>query len=225
MQQNPGCSKNQKSLNKKEVRFTNKKGFEMLIVISDSTFLPGEAKTVTEMFRLGLDLFHIRKYGAKADELRDFIGAIDSIFHERLVLHHNHDLGRTLGLKRFHFSEQDRLDWEKSDWKDRKADEIYSTSLHTMEEYNALSDFFRYAFLSPVFDSISKPHYHAEPFDFSQKHQKPVQLIALGGINAETMRVALKMGFDGVAVLGAIWKKDEPLSELEQIIYQLETKI
>lgn len=197
----------------------------MILVISDSEFLPGEAASINELFRAGLDLFHIRKYHASEEELSHFIRSIDAVFHPQLVLNHHHNLGVKLGLKRFHFSERDRDHWEESGWAGKNPEWSYSTSVHTMEEYNALPDHFSYAFLSPVFDSISKPGYQAVRFDFDQKKESPVKLIGLGGIQAENVSETIQMGFDGAALLGAIWNSEQPVDSFKDIASELRKKV
>lgn len=193
----------------------------MLIVISDSEFRPGEATLVNELFRAGLDLFHIRKYEAGESELREFIRAIDPEYREKLVLNHHHDLGEGLGLKRFHYSERDRENWKKAKWVGANPELIYSTSVHSMEEYNGLPEHFSYAFLSPVFDSISKPGYLAASFDFSIRKESDTKLIGLGGIHAGNTAKAIQLGFDGVALLGAIWKSENPVASMKEIKSEL----
>lgn len=197
----------------------------MLIVISDSTFLTGEAATVSALLRAGLDVFHIRKYGCAKKALLDYIKAIPVEFRNRLVLHHDHELGRELGLTRFHFSEQDRLAWQKKNWVGVDAQSTYSTSVHSLIEFNELPAHFDYAFISPVFDSISKQDYKAEKFDLSERTNEVAKLIALGGINALNAQQAMTWGFDGVALLGAIWKNEQPISEFEQFLGQLTANI
>lgn len=193
----------------------------MLIVISDSEFKPGEATLVNELFRAGLDLFHIRKYEAGENELQDFVQEINPEYHERLVLNHHHDLGLNLGLKRFHYSERDRKNWEDERWSGVNPERIYSTSVHSMEEYNDLPEHFSYAFLSPVFDSISKPDYLAASFDFSIRKESDTKLIGLGGIQADNANKAIQLGFDGVALLGAIWKSENPVVSMKEIKSEL----
>ncbi|MNJ85542.1 Thiamine-phosphate synthase [compost metagenome] len=193
----------------------------MLIVISDSDFKPGETTIVNELFRAGLDLFHIRKYEAGEEELKAFIEAVDPEYRERLVLNHHHDLGLSLGLKRVHYSERDRKTWEETNWTEINPETVYSTSVHSMEEYNELPEHFSYAFLSPVFDSISKPGYEAKSFDFSKKKERATKLIGLGGIQSENTAEAIQLGFDGVALLGAIWKSENPVDSMKEVKSEL----
>jgi thiamine-phosphate pyrophosphorylase len=183
----------------------------MLIVISDSDFKPNEAAIINELFQEGLDLFHIRKYGASEESLLKLMDGIDGKYHSSLVLHHDHEWGRSIGLNRFHYSERDREQWKAQNWSGIRGEEVYSTSVHNVEEFNELPAHFAYSFLSPVFDSISKADYKAEIFDLDKRQNKSAKLIALGGIHPENVNQVFQMGFDGAALLGAIWNSDNPV--------------
>ncbi len=182
----------------------------MLIVISDSDFKPNEAQIINQLFQKGLDLFHIRKVGADQESLLKLIREISSEYHSKLVLHHDHEWGRSIGLKRFHYSERDRERWNAQNW-EVSNEEVYSTSVHSVEKFNELPDHFSYAFLSPIFDSISKTDYKAAIFDLEKRENKKAKLIALGGIQAENVNRIFQMGFDGAALLGAIWNNSDPV--------------
>ena len=184
----------------------------MLIVISDSDFKPNEAQIINQLFQEGLDLFHIRKYGVDQESLLKWMDGIDEKYHSSLVLNHHHEWGRSTGLKRFHYSERDREKWKTQNWSGVSDKEVYSTSVHSVEEFNELPDHFSYAFLSPVFDSISKSDYKAVKFDLTKRRNK-AKLIALGGIQSGNVNQVFQMGFDGAALLGAIWNSDDPMNE------------
>lgn len=189
----------------------------MLIVISDSDFKPNEAQIIHQLFQQGLDLFHIRKYGADQESLLKLIGGIEKEYHSKLVLHHDHEWGRSTGLKRFHYSERDREAWKSQNWSGVSAKEVYSTSVHSVEEFNELPDHFSYAFLSPVFDSISKSDYKAVKFDLTKRRNR-AKLIALGGIQSGNVDQVFQMGFDGAALLGAVWHSNDPVNELKNVV-------
>ncbi len=70
-----------------------------------------------------------------------------------------------------------------------------------------------YLFLSPIFDSISKPGY-ASLFDLDSlsgflstlpRHLRG-KVVALGGVNAENMVRCREAGFGGAAMIGAVWE-------------------
>ncbi len=193
----------------------------MLIVLSDSDFRSGETEIVNQLFLAGLDLFHLRKYGATEESLSKWVNQISPEYRSGLVLHHNHEWGRSMGIKRFHYSERDRLTWKEQSWQGADEEFVYSTSVHSVEEYNELPDHFSYAFLSPVYDSISKMDYKAVKFDLEKRIDKKIKLIGLGGIRAANVKQVFEMGFDGVALLGAIWHSDNPLEEIQNCRYAI----
>lgn len=193
----------------------------MLIVLSDSDFKPGEAQLVNQLFLAGLDLFHIRKYGASEESLLEWVKDIAAEYRSKLVLHHNHEWGKSIGLKRFHYSEKDRKAWKESNWTGVNEAFVYSSSVHELEEFNELPGHFSYAFLSPVFDSISKIGYKAVKFNLENRRNQVTKLIGLGGIRPENISELFRMGFDGAALLGVIWNSDNPLDEMQKCGYAI----
>jgi thiamine-phosphate pyrophosphorylase len=84
-----------------------------------------------------------------------------------------------------------------------------SRSCHSFDDVSApgSSD---YAFLSPVFDSISKTGYKQAftPQQLYEAKERQIineNVIALGGITSDKIPTACRYGFGGVAVLGALW--------------------
>jgi thiamine-phosphate pyrophosphorylase len=83
--------------------------------------------------------------------------------------------------------------------------------------------------LGPVFDSISKHGYKSK---FSRDELKEgiaewralkpgnseIKLYALGGIDAENIKELEELGFDGAAVLGAVWNYADPIGAFERIL-------
>lgn len=43
-------------------------------------------------------------------------------------------------------------------------------------------------------------------------------VVALGGITAERVSQASELGFEGVAVLGAVWQAQDPVAAMEQLL-------
>ncbi len=98
-------------------------------------------------------------------------------------------------------------------------------SAHSFEELERNGESAEICFLSPVFDSISKFGYKTK---FSKeelkegianwKNSHPAQkLFALGGIEADNIVETAKLGFDGAAVLGAVWHNPDPVGAWEEI--------
>ena len=85
-----------------------------------------------------------------------------------------------------------------------------------MQQYAGRVD---YLFISPLFDSISKPGYRSglDPEEtFSRLAHHAGRVVALGGISSDTMTQVERLGFDGAAVLGAVWSVDEGRIDVEK---------
>jgi thiamine-phosphate pyrophosphorylase len=184
-----------------------------MIVISNPTAVANEIKLIHSLFEGGMDLFHVRKPSFSETEMKAFVTAIELECRNRLVLHNYHHLTEEFGINRIHFSSTNRLD------NFQKAEGFtVSTSTHSIEEFNALSEDIDYAFLSPVFKSISKENYEPNvnwSTEIKKRNNFKTKLIGLGGIDAENINQALQFGFDDVALLGTIWKSNNPIENFK----------
>lgn len=184
-----------------------------MIIISYPTATANEITTIYALFERGLELFHVRKPDFSEQEMKDFVNAIRLEFRNKLVLHSHHHLAEDLGINRIHFPSTSRKDnFQKA------SDFTLSTSTHSIEEFNALSEAIDYAFLSPVFKSISKKNYNPNvnwSTEIKKRSNFKTKLIGLGGIQAENIHQAMEMGFDNVALLGTIWNSRQPIKNFE----------
>ncbi|MFD2599620.1 thiamine phosphate synthase [Sphingobacterium corticis] len=183
----------------------------MIIVITPEQLAENEIKIVTALFHEGADRIHLRKYQLDKIAMAKYIQQIPTAFHPRLVLHHHHDLAADFEIKQLHRSEQDRLATEY------KVEGLcYSTSTHSIDTFNALNETWDYAFLSPFFPSISKPGYgnQEQVIDqLTQRTNRDVKLIALGGLHTDNVSESIRRGADGIALLGTIWQSPNPVKQ------------
>ncbi|RXK80764.1 thiamine phosphate synthase [Filimonas effusa] len=192
----------------------------MLAVISSPHPVKNEAGIINSLFKAGLFHFHLRKPAASLTEVKELLAAIDPEYYQRIALHHHHALALETGLTRLHFTEDARLKTDKIFWRELVAAGFrLSTSLHDVEAARSLSTCFSYAFLGPVFDSISKTGYRANVnlCGCKQVTEAVSPLIAIGGIDKHNCTKPLQMGFKGVAVLGAIWEDNSPLEAFRDL--------
>ena len=197
----------------------------MLIVISNPKPLKNEASLINQLFDEGLLLFHLRKPESSSQELVLLLQEINPIHYSKIALHSCHFLAKSFGINRLHYNETSRKQLTNADFEEFKKDGLtLSTSIHSVEDYNLLSDHFSYAFLSPVFDSISKADYKAKQFDLSLRKKTSTKLIALGGITEENQYRAIDMGFDGVAMMGSIWNSEDKIKTFKNISQSLAEK-
>lgn len=185
-----------------------------MIIISNPTTIANEINTIHALFENGLELFHVRKPTFSAEEIKTFVTAIELEYRKKLVLHSHHHLAEELGIIRIHFTEKDRNNAiEIND-----SDTILSTSTHTIEDFNLLENHFDYAFLSPVYPSISKENYLPKTDAFEEIIKRTnfkTKLVALGGIKTQNIKKTLDVGFDNVALLGTIWNSQKPIENFK----------
>src|ERR1019366_1979318 len=98
-----------------------------------------------------------------------------------------------------------------------------SVSFHSLGEIKNVNPVFQYVFISPVFDCISKENYKTKIDKtalklFLQDKVNEPEIIALGGINEETINQPMEIGFDGLAVLGAIWMSNNPIEKFNHLL-------
>lgn len=187
-----------------------------MIVISNSTEIANEINIIHTLFEEGMELFHIRKPNYSKEELRSFLLRINSKYYSKLVLHQRHDLAEEFQIDRLHFTEKDRLTKPN---RFLKPVRFLSTSVHSIEGLNGLPNIFNYAFLSPVYPSISKQNYVPTKNAFEEikkRTNQQTKLIALGGISVENIEEVLTNGFDDFALLGTLWNTKNPIENFKK---------
>lgn len=171
---------------------------------------------INALFNNGLDRLHLRKPYFTKEEMNTFISKIDKAHHSRIVLHQHHDLAENYAIHRLHFTTPAR---KISLLSQKEKYQIFSASTHHIDEFNELSSLFDYAFLSPVYRSISKPDYfpvHNHLEGIKTRLNFNTRIVALGGIKPENISYLLANGFDDVALLGSIWNDHSPLKNFQQ---------
>ena len=189
-----------------------------MIVFSNPIALRDEIDIIHSLFEDGLDLFHVRKPGYSLAEMQQFLQQIKSDYREKLALHTHHQLADDFGINRIHFSEKDRKHANEFPARFSKPCRYKSTSTHSIHDFNTLENHFDYAFLSPVFPSISKQNYLPNTNlveAIKSRTNFKTKVIALGGITSENITKTLESGFDDVALLGTIWNNENLLNQFK----------
>ena len=178
---------------------------------------------VREIIKLNIFAFHIRKTSFTKEEYINYIEKIPTQYHHKIVIHDYYDdLLKRFNIKGIHLTRKFLETRKKHPELHRQY--TLSKSCHTVNELTHLDDY-DYAFLSPIFDSISKPDYKQNKFNLRrmteiiQRVAKPV--FALGGITQENIKEAQKIGFSHFAVLGSVWQDDTPVKKVEKLLKEL----
>lgn len=179
-------------------------------IISTPDFFQEEAFVINQLFEKGLPCFHLRKPQARIDDCIFLLQQIDTEFYSRIIVHQHFELLDQFDLLGVHLREEVRLQLSLDKLLNlianyhQKGKKIGS-SIHSKMEIPNLPSTLDYTFLSPIFPSISKPAYVPQEDFGVHAIQTPIALVALGGIDESTLLPALKLGFQEVAFLGAIW--------------------
>jgi thiamine-phosphate pyrophosphorylase len=187
----------------------------LLTAITSPKFFAGEADCLEGLLEAGLEKLHLRKPGMMREEARagsrrqvktwiDPMEGVEQLlerlaprWHSRLVLHGSRDLAKRYKIPQIHGMVRDM-----------GGEEIaVSTSVHSWEEAVKLPEGIAYAFISPLFDSISKPGYRANETLLQRPSELPrCRMIGLGGIGEDTIGSMIRQGWEGAAVLGSLWE-------------------
>ncbi len=172
-----------------------------------------------------IDFFHLRKPNFDAHQLKSFIKQIDANLHYKIVIHSHYYLINEFDLAGINLNKKNINQLELADEvnqcfiqplvvKNRQIEVnritpyIVSYSAHSINEINQLPFDTSYVFLSPIFNSISKPNY---PSNFNLDELKnqlktiSTKVIALGGVEPKYYSNIKQMGFSGYARLGSYW--------------------
>lgn len=192
----------------------------MLLIVTHPDHLTGETHIWQELLSAGADAILLRKPGWTEDDYVNLLNRTDPACYPRMLIAQYCLLQKVYGLMGAHFSENLRNSTPPQ-WLQALRSEgcLLSTGIHSAATMPAMAARWDLLLLSPVFDSISKPGYPGQlptGFQLQRSGNTGAQVLALGGVNHSNAALAREMGFDGIALLGAIWR--EPENAVENFI-------
>jgi thiamine monophosphate synthase len=183
----------------------------MLAVLTLPGMFAGEADHLEGLLEAGVRRLHLRKPAAGKGELEGLLRRLAPRWSERLVLHGGRELALRYGIPNVHGSVEYRDGCGRSGGGPFVGGDpdglTLSTSVHNWEEFGLLPDGLAYAFISPLFDSISKAGYLGNAELLRLPRSEPCPPVGLGGVNADTLGEMVQLGWKGAAVLGWIWEQ------------------
>lgn len=179
-----------------------------LILITTPTYFVEEDKIITKLFEEGLDILHLRKPETAPIYAERLLTLIPEKYRKRIVVHGHFYLKEEYKLKGIHLNQRNPM--PPMDYSGH-----LSTSCHSLEEIKLQKKKFDYMFLSPIYDSISKPDYNSvfSPEQIRKAAKEGIidkKVIALGGINEQNILEIKDYGFGGAAIIGGLWNKFDP---------------
>ncbi|TLX70439.1 thiamine phosphate synthase [Labilibacter sediminis] len=177
------------------------------IIISNPEPLKNEIDIVHSLLNLTPAFFHLRKPDFSEDQMAAYLNNISHELHQRIVIHSHHQLCERYNLKGIHFTNRNKH--HINDYLNYKGSK--SISCHSTKEIEDLNQTFNYCFLSPIFQSVSKPGYGGDTYNMKQleifiKSNPGHNIVALGGISSSNIQQVKNMGFYGAAILGSFWQ-------------------
>lgn len=198
-----------------------------LHIITREEFSADESRQLKDILENFPVFIHIRKPRYPLKEYISFLNTIPEELRTNVFIHEFHEECASLGPGGLHIPVRSRsLYFQKLKnlffIPEKKFN--LSFSLHEVDKNfipDVITDF---VFISPVWNSISKPGYPGKKISPSAFNiPSSVQRIALGGIVPENIKQTLELGYDGIAVCGWIWNSGQPVRQVEEIWNQLQT--
>ncbi len=189
-----------------------------IIALSPESDEPREHAVLDALFAAGLERYHVRKPHWPRAQLVAWLDKVPVRWRSRLVLHQQHELVTQYALGGVHYKDGQAILAPRLGC-------MMSGSCHDLESLGAAMGHFDSVFFSPVFPSISKPGYLpkyslsavTERLVRRTAHERKTSVIALGGITPANATRCGEFGFDGVAVLGALWQAIDPMKVFDQL--------
>lgn len=192
-----------------------------LIAITSENADAHEVDYVKAVIDHGFYCVHVRKPAFTTAEMRSYLDAIPCIYLPRITLCSHRHLAAEYAVGGIHYKSSEPVETTATALRKSK-------SCHSIEEVKQCASMVDYAFLSPIFDSISKTGYNSH-FDETLLRQYADRgllnsVVALGGIDGENVVKVRDLGFAGAAFLGYLMHCSD-INELTQRLKKISDNI
>ena len=189
-----------------------------IVVVSNPKAIVNEIETVRNLFKSGLEVFHLRKPGYSKKQYEAYLKRIPSKYWSRIVIHDHYFLAVKYGLRGIHLSGRTNPNSLQIKAKLKflrflnPALKISATN-HSLESFKNYWKRYEYVFLSPVFDAMDSQI--KSPFSVDDLRliasNPDYKVIAMGGIQENRISEVQNLGFNGVALVSSLWKSTDPV--------------
>ena len=181
-----------------------------IIAITPPHAIENEVVIIKRLLGNSVDIVHLRKHQSEFERidviayLREILSALTLEERSRVIIHDYPQLYYEFTLRGIHVNKNvTSLPQNYTGYKTR--------SCHSFEEVLKYKNEYNYLFLSPIFDSISKPDYKS-PFTHDALQKASLEgiidkkVIALGGVTFDKIPYLQSLNFGGVAMIGGIYE-------------------
>ena len=195
------------------------------IIYTPPNNLENEIEIISQLLDNGADYLYIYKPELDDFSLVDFVPERywKQCISTSLIITKEFDLGG------YHFTrdivQKNQLYNEKIlNWL-TETNKISSVTAHSIDELKKYAFNFKHVVVSPIFPSISKEN-HSYDWDLEElkltthDSRLTTKLFAVGGVDESNIDVVKNLNFDGIGLLGALWKEPEnAITNFNQIKY------
>lgn len=185
-----------------------------VIGITRPDFFEGEATQIAQLLAAHrVDLIHVRKPEATEEQVASLLSQLSPEVRRRVMIHDFFRLALNFELRGIHLNgrHSELPIYINSRFRVscgcHTFGELVAQKARVDSDGNPLMD---YLFLSPIFDSISKQHYHAAfaPEVLAEAGKRGIidhRVVALGGVRPHLFYQLSQWHFGGAAMLGNLW--------------------
>jgi len=198
------------------------------IIYTPPNNLENEIEIISQLLDNGADYLYIYKPELDDFSLVDFVESIPERYWKQcistsLIITKEFDLGG------YHFTrdivQKNELYNEKIlNWLS-ETNKISSVTAHNIDELKKYAFNFKHVVVSPIFPSISKEN-HSYDWDLEElkltthDSRLTTKLFAVRGVDETKISTVKNLNFDGIGLLGALWKEPEnAITNFNQIKY------
>lgn len=191
-----------------------------LIVVSPPDERADEHEVAVALFAAGLTRYHLRKPAWPVARMASWLAELPPQFRRRVVLHGHHALAQQMGAGGIHFRDDGTAPKELRS--EASSIGFVSRACHDLADVVASLAHYNAVLFAPVFGSLSKPGHGpmspqlrdelAELLRSRTSRQRTTEVVALGGVTSDRLAECHALGFDGAAVLGAVWAATNPVA-------------
>ena len=180
-----------------------------IIAITPPHAIDDEVVIIKRLLENSVDIVHLRKHQSEFKGvdviayLHEILSALTCEERSKIIIHNYPTLYEEFSLKGIHINKNiTSLPEGYNGFKTR--------SCHSFEEIERYKNEYDYLFLSPIFDSISKPEYKS-PFSHQALQKASLKgiinkkVIALGGVTFDKIPYLQSLNFGGVAMIGELF--------------------
>lgn len=176
-----------------------------LIVMTSPTFFVEEDQIIRVLFENGLDILHLRKPNTDVAYTERLLTLIPQEYRKKIILHDHFELQKEFNLMGIHLS-------KRNPYPPEKYRGVITQSTHTLSDLKSKKKNCNYIILNPVFDSwdpakkkIVQGFQEKDLLEARKANYIDKKVMALGGINLNTINQCADLGFGGVVVTTALW--------------------